>query len=371
MSRLFPFASCLVPASTSFRLALSCALSSVFAASLARGALIASESFKVGTGAYSANTNLGSGSNASVVTGNFGFASTSGKLWTNSTAGAVANASGLSHPFLAGTAETGGVRVGNLTAGISRRVYRPFAATPPAADTYYFSGLVNLPTATGLDGVSQSFAGLTTSSGTTVDTFNIASGIHYGLIRNSSNEIYLSVAANNTVYPLFQVTGTGTTFQVVLRLDVSTSGNESLSAWYAPSSASELSVGLTSVNVGDIYSAPTSIGATLIQTRNQSSINNTGKTVQFDELRFGTAWADVTTAAIPEPARASFLFGASAALCALRRRRRISNPSDNSLGKRTRAGEVEGAFGRTAAPGVVGHAAGKRRETQVSCEFFC
>ncbi len=316
------FASPSFLSSTLFRLALSGLLSSAFAVSRVRGTVIASEAFKVGTGAYTANTNLGAGGNASVVSGNIGFASTSGKLWTNSTAGAVANASGLTHPFLAGTAETGGVRVGNLSPGISRRVYRPFAATPPAADTYYFSGLVNLPTANGLDGVSQSFAGLTLSTGTTVDTFNIASGIHYGLIRNSSNEIWLSVAANNTVYQLFQVTGTGTTFQVVLRFDVSTTGNESLSAWYAPSSSSELSIGLTSVNVGDIYSSPSSIGAALIQTRNQSGINNTGKTVLFDELRFGTAWSDVTTAAIPEPAQAAFVGGVGVALYALRRRRR-------------------------------------------------
>jgi hypothetical protein len=77
---------------------------------------------------------------------------------------------------------------------------------------------------------------------------------------------------------------------------------------------------MTSVNVGDIYSSPSSIGALLIQTRNQSALNNTGKTVLFDELRFGTALSDVTTAAIPEPAQACLLVGAGAALCALRRR---------------------------------------------------
>jgi hypothetical protein len=312
---------------TLFRLPLACLLSSAFCASLARGALIASESFKTtasGTGGtYDADVNMGASPNLSVVTGNYGFASTSGKLWANVTAGEVANLSGLSHPFLTGTAESGSVRVGNLSAGISRRVFRPFAATPPVADTYYFSGLVNLPTQTSLNGVSQSLAGLTLSTGTSVDSYNIASGIHYGLIKNSSNEIYLSVAAGNTVYPLFQVTGTNATFQVVLRIDVSTTGNESLSAWYAPSSASTLSIGMTSVNVGDIYSGPASIGALLLQTRNQSSNNNSGRTVLFDELRFGTAWSDVTTAEIPEPARAALLSGSALALCACGRRRRL------------------------------------------------
>ena len=297
-----------------------------FAASSARAVLIASESFQTtasGTGGtYDADTNLGASPNLSVVTGNYGFGSTAGKQWGNSTAGAVANLTGITHPLLTGTAQSGSARVGNLSANISRRVYRTFAATPPVADAYYFSGLVNLPTQTSLNGVSQSFAGLTLSTGTTVDSFNIASGIHYGLIKNGTDEIWLSVAAGNAVYPLYKVTGANVTFQVVLRLDVSTTGNESLSAWYAPSSSSELSVGLTSVDVGNIYTTPGSLGAVLLQTRNQSSNNNSGRTVLFDELRFGTEWADVTTAAIPEPAQASVLAAAGAALLALRRRRR-------------------------------------------------
>ena len=308
------------------RLALAGIGFSGFAASSARAVLIASESFQATAsgagGTYDADTNIGSSPNLSVVTGNYGFASTAGKQWTNVTAGAVANLNGITHPLLTGTAQSGSARVGNLSAGISRRVYRPFAATPPAADTYYFSGLVNLPTQTSLNGVSQSLAGLTLSIGTTVDSFNIASGIHFGLIKNSANEIYLSVAAGNTVYQLSQVTGANVTFQVVLRLDVSTTGNESLSAWYAPSSSSELSVGLTSVDVGDIYTAPGSVGSMLLQTRNQSSNNNSGRTVLFDERRFGTEWSDVTTAAIPEPAQAAVLAGLGAALLGLRRRRR-------------------------------------------------
>lgn len=308
------------------RLTLACFFFSASAASSARATLIASESFQAtasGTGGtYDADINLGSSPNLSVVTGNFGFASAAGKQWGNATAGAVANLPALSHPLLTGTAQSGSVRVGNLSAGISRRVYRTFAVTPPAAETYYFSGLVNLPNQDSLRGVSQSMAGLTVSTGTSVDTFNIASGIHYGLIKNSADEIWLSAAANNTVYPFFKVTGADATFQVVLKFDVSTTGNESLSAWYAPSSASALSIGLTSVNVGDIYSGPSSIGAMLVQTRNQSSNNNSGRTVLFDEIRFGTALADVTTAAIPEPAQTALLCAAGAALYCIRQRRR-------------------------------------------------
>jgi hypothetical protein len=314
-----------ITASTVFRLALSCALPSTFAVSSAYGTLIASEAFKAtgsGTGGtYDADVNLGLSPNLSVVTGNFGFDSVVGKRWVNSTAGAQVNLSGLSHSFVPGTLEAGGVRLGNLTANISRRSYRPFASLPPTADTYFFSGLVNLPTQTSLNGVSQSFAGLTVSAGTTQDTFNIASGIHYGLTKNSSNEIYLSVAAGNTIYPLQQITGTDVTFQVVLRLDVSTTGAETLSAWYASTSDSQLSVGLTSIDVGDIYSSSASLGAMIVQTRNQSANNNSGRTVLFDELRFGTSASDVTLATIPEPAQASLWCGAGAALVLSTRRR--------------------------------------------------
>ncbi len=296
--------------------------------------MIASESFQAtssGTGGtYDADANLGSALNLAVVTGNFGFDSATGKRWTNSTAGAQVNLNGLSHSSVPGTLQSGGVRVGNLTPGISRRSYRPFADLPPAADTYFFSGLVNLPTQTSLNGVSQSFTGLTVSTGTTQDSFNIASGIHYGLIKNGSDEIYLSVAAGDTVFNLQQITGTDVTFQVVLRLDVSTTGTETLSAWYASAGDSQLSVGLTSIDVGDIYSSPASLGAVIVQTRNQSANNNTGRTVLFDEIRFGTSMSDVTLAAIPEPAQASLWFGLGATLV-LSGTRRPRRPSETRI----------------------------------------
>ena len=322
-SRFIPFS---VSASALFRVALASFLTSSFVASLARGALIASESFSVTSngagGTYDDDLALGSPSNLSVTVGNYGF--TSGKAWSSGTAGALANLSGLSHPLVAGTTQSGGVRVGNLSGAISRSVYRQFSASPPAVDSYYFSGLVNLPTQASLNGQTWSMAGLTVPGVTPATDFNIANGIHYGLTKNNSNQIFLSVAAHDTVYPLFQITGDNATFQVVLKLDVNTSGNESLSAWYAPSSASELSIGLSSVNVGDIYSSPGNLGAFVFQTTNFSGDSNSGRTVLFDELRLGTAWTDVTTAAAPEPAQATLLCGAgSMALYALRRRRRF------------------------------------------------
>lgn len=292
----------------------------------ARADLIAAESFKAtasGTGGtYDADVNLGNSPNLSVVAGNSGFAAGAGKQWGNNTAGVVANLSGLSHPLVSGVAESGGVRVGNLTAGISRRVYRPFATTPAAADSYFFSGLVNLPTLTSLNGASQSLAGVTRATGTAQDTFDIAGGIHFGLAKNASNEIDLVVAAGGGFYPLLRLTEANVTYQVVLRLDVSVSGADTLSAWYAAAGDEDLIQGLEATGVGDIFQTPANLGALLIQTRNQSGNNNSGRTVLFDELRFGTTLGDVTTGSIPEPASAALFVALAAAGAACRRRAR-------------------------------------------------
>jgi len=312
---------------------LSGALLAVLGATSGRAALIISESFQTtasGTGGtYDADVNLGASPNPGVVVGNVGFANSAGKLWVNNTAGAIAHLSGLTHAFTPGTSASGAVRVGNLSGAISRRVHRVFAGAPPLSTDYYLGGLVNLGASTNLAGVTQSMGGITTAAGTAVDSFDISTGIHYGLRRDALGDIYLTTAAGNTFRDLVKITVADTTYQVVLRLQTSTSGNELLSAWYAPAGATSLTLGFADLDVGNIFSGTSSLGALLLQTRNQNGSSNSGKTVLFDEIRFGTAPADVTTAfiAVPEPATfASLAGGVAAALAFARRRRRSARP---------------------------------------------
>lgn len=316
--------------STSFRKPFLISAGLAFGAAAAHGAIIASESFQAtaaGTGGtYDADTNLAVAPNNAIVVGNSGFVNSTGKLWgVATTAGVVSNLAGLSHNFVAGTPQSGAVRIGNISGGIARDNYRLFANTIPDSSSYYFSGLVNIASFSNMVGVTQTLAGVTSTSGSPQDTFTISTGFHYGLSRDSLGNIRLVAAAGNAFYNLFTLPSAGTTYQVVLKLDVSTTGNESLSAWYAPDGATELSVSLTAVDVGNIYTGTSSLGGILLQVRNQGGGSNAGKTNLFDELRFGTALSDVTTASIPEPASVALASGGLAAtLIGLGRRRRRS-----------------------------------------------
>ncbi len=212
--------------------------------------------------------------------------------------------------------------MGNLSSAIARRVFRTFAAEPPLSNEYYLGGLVNMGAMDNMVGVTQSMAGVTATSGTTVDTFNIGTGIHYG-VRKDASGAYLTTAAGGVFRDLLQITSPAITYQVVLRITVATSGNELLSAWYAPDGAAELTRGFAGVDVGNLFTSPANLGSLIFQTRNQSGGSNTNKWVIFDELRFGTAAADVTAASmIPEPAGLVAWAGALAASAAFLRRRR-------------------------------------------------
>lgn len=300
--------------------------------SSAQAALIASESFRTtgsGTGGtYDADNGLGYSPNTNVLLGNYGFSGAAGKTWGNNTMAAVANLAGLSHSFLAGAGESGAVRVGNVSSSIARRVFRTFATEPPLSNEYFLSGLVNLGSIDNLVGVTQSMGGITSSVGTAVDTFNIGAGIHYGVRRDVSGT-YLTTAAGGVFRDLLQITSPATTYQVVLRITVATSGNELLSAWYAPDGAATLTPGFADVNVGNLFTSPSNLGALIFQTRNQSGGSNTNKWVLFDELRFGTAASDVTSASIiPEPAGFAAWAGALCVSAAcIRRGRRARSPS--------------------------------------------
>ena len=306
--------------------ALAAILSISIGAVCADAALIASESFQTtdsgAGGTYDADNGLGYSPNTGVLMGNYGFASSAGKTWVNNTMAAVANLTGLSHSLTTGTPKTGAVRIGNLSSGIARRVFRTFAAEPPLSNEYYFGGLVNMGALENLVGVTQSMAGITTSTGTTVDTFNIGVGIHYG-VRKDATGAYLTTAAGGVFRDLLQITSPSTTYQVVLRISAATSGNEFLSAWYAPDGATELTQGFMGVDVGNIFTSAANLGSLTLQTRNQSGGSNANKWISFDELRFGTTAADVTAAsAVPEPAGAAACAGALAAFAACLRRRR-------------------------------------------------
>lgn len=263
----------------------------------AQGALIASESFEAdatgtggiynttGTPAYSA---LGSDSNKAVTVGNIGF--NAGNVWLNNTGTFKANTSvALTHNGVVGGSATGAVLISGSSNKNSNRL---LAAMPVVSSSYYFSGLVKCNGGSVLDDGQMVAMGVMDSIA--ADTFDISNGIHIGL-RKAGSVTYLAAYANNTAYNLLALDGTtvGNVYQIVLKLDVNASGNETLTAWYAENSDAALTLGLTATDVGDIWQDAGDLDTFTVQVN-----SGRGQEARVDEFRFGTELTDVTSLSV-------------------------------------------------------------------------
>jgi len=130
-------------------------------------------------------------------------------------------------------------------------------------------------------------------------SFDVSTGMHIGYYR--TNDVnYLAAFAGGNTYPLLELAGglVGNLYQVVLKLDVDASGNETLTAWYAADGDLTLTPGLAATDVGDIWQAAGDLDTFTLQTQEGGESNV--QLGRFDEMRFGTSVADVTQAELPE-----------------------------------------------------------------------
>lgn len=107
----------------------------------------------------------------------------------------------------------------------------------------------------------------------------------------------------------------GTTYLVVGKMEVSTSGNENTSIWVNPTGlgGASPSGGTTATASGNIGTLPGTNAWFAFQGGNQ------GQLFAIDEIRYGTTFASVTP--IPEPTTWALLAGSLTALVIFRRRR--------------------------------------------------
>jgi len=267
---------------------------------------------------YDDGTQLGNtGQNDRVPTGTVGFNATN--PWNNLT-GNVRSFNrgtllGLTHSGLVGTAQpgTGGIQ---SNSSFDRNSNRVLASTPPTSSSYFLSGLVRLdPGSAAPDEYRLSMGFMDSIAANTVD---YSSGFHLGLW-NDGTDVNVAVFANDTNFALVPVTDTSTVYQVVVRLDVNASGNEELSAWYAVDGDTSLTQAISSTVVGDIWDTPGDLDTFVLQSDSNGSTTTWSP---FDEMRFGTTLADVSS--IPEPSAFGALVGVAVFAWALRRRRLTS-----------------------------------------------
>jgi hypothetical protein len=269
----------------------------VSVAGLVQAALIASESFETSADGVYVSGNI---YNQGVVTGNTGFSSSN--VWVNNTGAIKANTSTNSaywldtHSGISGSVgTTHGVAL--VTSGYNRNSNRLLAATPATASSYYFSGVSRLNGSTVLDNGDKMSMGM--MDAIAANSFDVSTGIHFGCYKQSDTD-YLAVFAGGNTYNLLELAGglVGKVYQVVLKLDVDASGNETLTAWYAADGDQTLTPGLTAADVGDIWQDAGDLDTFTLQAA--EGLNTTGTQLgRFDEMRFGTSLSDVTTIADP------------------------------------------------------------------------
>ncbi|MGZ0654114.1 PEP-CTERM sorting domain-containing protein [Coraliomargarita sp. W4R72] len=298
---------------TSFAIALSLSALHV------QGAIIASESFETNATGADGMYQSGNVNPQDVTVGNSGFNSTN--VWLNNTGAVKANANALyvlsEHNGITGSVgTTDGLAL--VTSGYDRNSNRLLASTPTTASSYYFSGITRLSGITVLDDGDRVAMGMMDSISS--NTFDVSTGFHIGYYKESGTN-YLAAFAGGTAYNLLALAGgeIGGIFQVVLKLDVDASGDETLTAWYALDGALTLTEGLTATNIGDVWQDAGDLDTFTLQAEEGGGTGQ--QAVRFDEMRFGTSLGDVTS--IPEPSAYAMFFGSVAAVLVLRRRRTV------------------------------------------------
>ncbi len=227
-----------------------------------------------------------------VAVGNSGFDST--YVWYGNTGAMSADGGALAHSALVKSAESGQAALGGYSSG--RASSRSLTDDPVMSDTYYLGGLVNLTSSGRLKAGEYRAAGFMGSvvGGTDV---SFADGVHYG-VHNEGDVYYLAAFAGGDIYHIVELPAFATTVQVVLKMEVSDTGVEMLSAWYAADGDAQLTEGFADVSV-ETWGSVTDLKRLTVQTSGVSAYS--GLPTYFDEIYLGTELADVTSLMEPVP----------------------------------------------------------------------
>jgi len=253
--------------------------------------------------------------NNAVVAGNSGFNATN--TWQNNTGTNLVTANtSLTHSGLVGGSQVGSLIVQSLSSGQgNRNSHRLLAAAPTAASSYFMSALIQGSSTVSANGSAATVGFIPSSTAPASSVFTISTGFHMGL-HAEGGILKIAAFANGQTYNLLNLANTDT-YQVVLRLDVNASGNETLTAWYAANNATSLTQALVPTDIGTFWSTSADLQRFVLQ--NRGAGDTTEQVGFFDEMRFGTTLGAVT--AIPEPSAFALLATSLSALVFLRRRR--------------------------------------------------
>jgi hypothetical protein len=229
------------------------------------------------------------------------------------------NLGGLTHALMPGSTSSGYalLRGENQT---GTRSSRRQLGSPVTGNEFYFSGLVSM-----VNGIADMRDGDRLMMG--ISNFdsvsapnNFDTGFFIGLHKDAG-DVYLSAFAGGQIHSLgssltaSQASGTS---MIVLRAELGAgSNNDTLTAWYAHDSATELTLAATITGL-DIASSAADLTHFGLMSFVTGTVSNFSAGSAFDEMRFGTSLSAVV---IPEPAHATLFFGAMVGLLLLLRRK--------------------------------------------------
>lgn len=287
------------------------------AASVASGALIATDSFLTTTngagGTYNSTTNDGRLYGINPTAGNTGFSGAWGTLNGNATGDLRAQIGGLTHPLVVNPAGANDGSVFAHMGGAVRMITRPFATFSRAEPQYFMSVLfqaATLPTTT-----NPAFIGfggafnhdVAPNNGLQIGVDDAGIRLYY---RNTGGTYVSSLVTNQIA--------ANTTYQLVVQIDANSAaeGDELFTASVYDQTGAQ--VGSPFSIVGSLDIAGAEFDRLLLHKGGLAAYSNNDNTPRFDEFRFGTTLADVSM--IPEPGSWAMLAAGGMALLLYRRK---------------------------------------------------
>ncbi len=250
-------------------------------------AQIVQESFSITTSPddYSNNVNFDDEVHRATLLGNRGFSAE--QFWQYGTANVrPRDFIDLDHELVVGATSPGGALIRGTGGGLARNSVRELAEQP-AGSIFYMSGLVHVPTVNHININDRMAMGLIGE----VDaaTWDISTGLHLGVHRDDSGDVYPAVFAAGNTYVLGDPLSDGlfgADHLIVLRLelDAGPDGLAALDAWiaYAGQTHKTHMLALSGIDVG----TTADLGTFVLQGLGGGD-ETTSPGVRFDEFRFG------------------------------------------------------------------------------------
>jgi hypothetical protein len=148
---------------------------------------------------------------------------------------------------------------------------------------------------------------------------NATTNGNFGILMNNSNPAGVLNATTPIAY------GTGVTHLVVGKIDWNAAGNETVSLWVDPANVTSEATAGAPYMTSNAFELTSFNSIRLFSGNNAAAVDGMpakpAVSADYDEIRIGNSWLNVTRTSVPEPATLSLVLLSAVAFAALRNRR--------------------------------------------------